>query len=185
NMIADRHVAAENRVVGKNDVVSDRAVMPYMRTHHEKTAVTNFRNATIIFGAGAHGYVFADVAIGAHDQPRRPSSVAERLRWRSERRKWVNDRPWPDRGVTGQINVSNQAAPVTNTHVCANRAVRTDQDVFSDRRPGFDPRRGIDHMRAHASDSMAPTWASATTWPATFASPRYHHIDLRRAMRSM
>src|SRR6185503_10211702 len=75
NMIADRHVAAENRVVGKNDVVSDRAVMPYMRTHHEKTAVTNFRNATIIFGAGAHGYVFADVAIVAPASIRAVGSI--------------------------------------------------------------------------------------------------------------
>src|SRR6476620_10305134 len=156
-------VAAKNRVVGKNDMVSDLAIMPDMRTHHEKTAVTNFRNATIIFSARAHGYVFADVAIGTHNQTRRPSSVAERLRRRSKRCKRINDCPRSDHGMTSQIDVSNQAAPVSNTYVCANRAIRTDQDVFSDRGPGFDPRRGIDHMRAHASDSMAPTWASATT----------------------
>ena len=84
NVITDRHVAAENRVVGKNDVVADLAVMPDMRAHHEETPVANFRNATIIFGARAHCYVLADVAFGAHDQPRRPSSIGKRLRRRPE-----------------------------------------------------------------------------------------------------
>src|SRR5215510_3982852 len=97
----------------------------------------------------------------------------------------MDDRSRPNCSVAGQIDVSNQSAPVANTDVSTDRTVRTDEDIFSDRGPGFDPRRGIDHMCAHASDSMAPTWASATTWPATFASPRYHHIDLRRVMRSM
>src|SRR5262245_56612377 len=185
NMVTDRHVPAENRIVGKNNVISDLAVVPDMRAHHEKTPAANFSNATIVLSASAHGYVFADVTFGTDDQTGRPSTVSKRLRRRPKRRKRVNDRSWPDCGVTGQIDVSNEAATVANTDVCADRTVRTDQDIFSDRRPGFDPRRGIDHMRAHTSDSMAPTWASATIWPATFASPRYHHIDLRRVMRSM
>ena len=87
---------------------------------------------------------------------------------------------WPVRLTCA---ISRQPSPTR--YVRADRAIRTDQDVFSDRGPGFDPRRGIDHMRAHASDIMAPTSASATTWPATFASPRYHHIVLRRVIRSM
>ena len=58
-------------------------------------------------------------------------------------------------------------------------------DQESGHRLGFDPRRGINHARAHASESMAPTSASATIWPATFASPRYHHMDLRRVIRFM
>ncbi len=185
NMITNCHVAAEDRVVSKNNVVADLAIMSDMRAHHEETPVANFRNTTIIFGARAHCYVFTDVAFGTHNQPRRPSSICKRLRRRPERRKRVNDRSRPYGGVTGQIDVSNQAAAVGNSHVCADRAVWTDQNVFSDRGSGFDPRRGIDHMRAHASDSMAPTWASATISPATFASPRYHHIDLRRVMRSI
>ena len=61
-------MAAEHRVVGKDDVVADLAVVPDMRADHEETAVADFRNATIIFGAGVHGDVFADVAIGADDQ---------------------------------------------------------------------------------------------------------------------
>src|SRR5580765_6500536 len=145
HVVTDRHVTTENRVIGKNDVVADLAVVPDMRAHHEDAPVANFRYATIVFGARAHGYVFTDVAFGADDQPRRSSPVAKRLRRRSKRCKRVNDRPRPYRGVTGQIDVSNQPAPVGNTHVRADRAIWTDQDVFSDRGPGFDPRRRIDH----------------------------------------
>ena len=51
---------------------------------------------------------------------------------------------------------------------------------------GFDhrawryPGGGIDREHSQASISMAPTSASATSSPATLASPRYHHMLLRR-----
>src|SRR5262245_55209432 len=84
NMIADRYVPTENCIVGKNDVASNLAVVPDVRADHEETPVANFGDATIVLGAGAHGYVFADVAFSAHNQPRRPSTVTERLRRRPE-----------------------------------------------------------------------------------------------------
>ena len=87
--------------------------------------------------------------------------------------------------MAGQIDVSDKTAAVADAHVRTDGAVRTDRYVFSDLGPGLDPRRGIDHARTHASESMAPTSASATICPATFASPRYHHIDLRRVIRFM
>src|SRR6185295_1196958 len=97
----------------------------------------------------------------------------------------MNDGPWTDGCMAGEIYVSDQAAAVTNAHLCTDSAVRTDRHVFPDRGPGLDPSRGVDHARTHASESMAPTSASATICPATFASPRYHHIDLRRVIRFM
>ncbi len=78
-----------------------------------------------------------------------------------------------------------QPAAFADRHMRADGAIRPDRNVGSDRRRGLDPRRGIDHGRAHASEIMAPTFASATIWPATLASPRYHHMDLRWAILFM
>ena len=48
-------------------------------------------------GAGVHGDVFADLAFGADDQPRRLAAIGHRLRRRAERGERIDDRPRADR----------------------------------------------------------------------------------------
>src|SRR4029077_9481972 len=97
----------------------------------------------------------------------------------------MNDGPRPNCRVTREIDMSDQSAAVTDAHIRADRAIWADRNGLSNRGPDLDPSRRVDHRGSHASESMAPPCAPATIWPATFASPRYHHIDLRRVMRSM
>src|SRR5262245_13844208 len=156
-----------------------------MCAHHKKTTITNFSDTATILAARVHRHVFADIAVGAHHQPGWPPAIAIRLRRRAKRSKWMNYRSRADRCMAGKIDVGDQTTAITNSHVCTDCAIWADSNIFSVRGPGLDPSRRIDHARAHAPESIAPTSASATISPATFASPRYHHIDLRRAIRFM
>src|SRR5665647_700850 len=97
----------------------------------------------------------------------------------------MDDGAWTDRGMAGQIDMAEQPAALADRHMWTDGAIGPDRDAGADHRPGFDPRRGIDHGSAHVSEIMAPTSASATIWPATLASPRYHHMVLRWAILFM
>ena len=126
DMIADRDVTAENSVVGEHHMVADLAIMRDMRADHEKTAVANFGDAAAVLGAGVHGDVFADIAIGADHQPGRPAAIAERLRRRTKRSKRMNDGARTDCGVAGEIDMRDQSATVADAHMRADSAIRTD-----------------------------------------------------------
>src|SRR5690242_9315394 len=176
---------AQNGVVGKHNTATDLTIVTNMRTHHQKTAVANLGDSAIVFSACVHGDVFANITVLADNKTCRSAAIAVRLGRGAERCKRTNDGSGTYACMTSKIHMREQPAAVTDPDICADRAIWTDPNVFTDFCPGFDPRRGIDHTRAHSLDSRAPTCASATTWPATLASPRYHHIDLRRVMRSM
>src|SRR5664280_1281893 len=97
----------------------------------------------------------------------------------------MDDGARADRGVAGEVDMRDEPAAIADRDVRADGAIGADRDVGSYRRGALDPRRGIDHGRAHASNIMAPISASATIWPATLASPRYHHMVLRWAILFM
>src|ERR1019366_2660431 len=94
----------------------------------------------------------------------------------------MDDGARANRRMAGEMHMREQPAAIADRHMRADDAIGADRYVASDRRPGLDPRRGINHDRAHVSEIMAPSSASATIWPATLASPRYHHMDLRWAI---
>jgi hypothetical protein len=74
-----------------------------------------------------------------------------------------------DRGMPSEVHVRDKTAAFATRHVRTNGAVRTDRNVRSDR-GCLNPRRGID-LCPHVAEIVAPTSASATTWPATLARP--------------
>ena len=71
DIVADADMAAEHRVVGEHHVVADVAVVADMAADHEEAAVADLRHAAAVLGAGVHGDVFADVAVGADHEPGR------------------------------------------------------------------------------------------------------------------
>src|SRR3974377_1050030 len=79
-MVADNDMTSQQNVVGKYDVAADLAVMPDMRSHHKKTAVTHLGYPATVLGADAHRHIFADVTIGAHHESRRLAAGMHRLR---------------------------------------------------------------------------------------------------------
>ena len=77
-------VAGQHHVVGADKIVADLAIMRDVRADHEKTFVADGGDAAVARGAGAHGHVLADIAIGADHELGRLALVAERLRRSAE-----------------------------------------------------------------------------------------------------
>jgi hypothetical protein len=126
NMIPDVYVTCEKNVVREHHLIADLAIMRDMRTNHEETAIANFGDATTVLGARAHCDVFADITIGTHHQLGRPAAVTQRLGRRTKRSKRMNDGPRPNYRVAGEIDMGDQSAAVTDAHIRADRAIRTD-----------------------------------------------------------
>src|SRR5690242_13216179 len=178
-------MAAQHDIVGERNVVPHLAIMRHVRPNHEEAFFAHFGYTASLFRSGIHCHAFTDIAVRANNKPRPTTAIFNRLRWRSERRKWINHRTRTNLRMTAQMNVRDQPASVPDRHMRPDYTKGADRNILSDRGSGFDPRRGIDHACAHASASRAPTRASATSSPPTFASPRYHHMFLRRVIFSM
>ena len=185
DIVADGGMTAEQDVVGEHHIVSHLAIMRHMGADHEETMVADFGHAAAVLGAGIHGDIFADIAVGADHEPRRPAAVMRRLRRRAERCERMNDGARTDGCMAGEIDVPDQPAAVADRDMSADGAIGADRYIAADCSPRLDPSRGIDDGSVHVSAIMAPTSASATSWPATLASPLYHHMLRRFAMRFM
>ena len=57
-------MAAEQRAIGKGDVVADVAIVTDMRVGHQEAAVADRGDLAVILGAGVDGHAFADLAVG-------------------------------------------------------------------------------------------------------------------------
>src|SRR5437588_11803749 len=185
HVVPDFTVAADHRIVGEDHVIADMTIMPDMRTDHHETVVADRGDAAAVLGPGVDGNILADLAARADRQPRRSAAVVYRLRCRAERSERIDRRAWPDRSVAGDVHMRGELAPMADGDVRAYHAIRTDLDIGFDHRAWRYPGGGIDREHSQASISMAPTSASATSSPATLASPRYHHMVLRRVFRVM
>src|SRR5262249_55074170 len=128
------------------------------------------------------GDVFADIAVGTDHKAGGAAAILDRLRRRSKRRERVEYGARPDRRLTGDVDMSHKPAAVAKHDIATDDTIRTDRNILPDHRARFDPGGWIDraHRRPHAT--IAPTSASATVWPATFASPRNHHMFFFRAV---
>ncbi len=158
--------------------------MGHMGTGHEKTTVADFGHAAIVLGAGVNGYVLANIAVRPDRKPGRSAPILDRLRRRAERGEGIDDGARPDGGVAGDVNVGNQPAPLAHHHVLPDDAVWTNRCTIADPSARRDACGRIDCAQSlpHKLVMTAPTSASATIWPATLASPRYHHMFLRLAI---
>src|SRR5437879_5929858 len=77
DIIRNVDMPCEQDVVRENHVIANLAIMRHMRPNHEKTSIPDFGDATAVLGSRAHRYVFANVAIRAYHQFRRPAAIAQ------------------------------------------------------------------------------------------------------------
>src|SRR6185437_11337844 len=183
--IADADMSAKQRVVREYYAVADLAVVTDVTANHHHAAIADLRDAAVVLGAGVDGDVLADVAFRADHESGRTAPVFDGLGRRAKRTERLNDRAWPDRGVTGDTDMPNEATAIAKCDIRADGAIGTNRAIASDDGPICDPGRRIDLARAHISEIMAPTSASATTRPPTLASPLYHHMFRRWALSVM
>src|SRR5262245_58074935 len=170
NPVAQRDVTTQNRVVGQDHVITDVTVVADMGADHEETAVADAGDATAVLGAGVHRHVLADIATGADLEPRGSAAILGRLRRRAERRVWIDLTAWPNRGVAGQVDMSDKDAALADADIRADHAIGADHRLRPDRRSAGDASGRIDRGHcarcshcAHPITTMAPTSASATT----------------------
>src|SRR6266403_1380257 len=144
NKIADLAVAAERGRGRKDNVIADFAVMTDMAAVHEISAITDASNAASTDGAGVHGHLFPDGAGPADLKPGEFAAIAQRLRRRAERNKWINRAAVADRGLRRDVHVRDQLAVRADDDVRADDAVGTDRCALADHSAILYPRGGID-----------------------------------------
>src|SRR5689334_25289283 len=120
-----------------------------MGADHEPAAVSDFGDAAIVLGPGIHRHAFADLAIGADHQPRGTAAILDRLRRRAEGSEWINHGARADGGVTGDMNMRQQLAIITNFDVGTDDAVGPDRCTMTDHRPRFDPGGWVNCRHTH------------------------------------
>lgn len=108
--VAQTDVAADDRIVGHDDIVADDAVVRNVRVNHKHAVAADAggqffrfftRNRGLAFwGAGVHGYVFADDVVRTDYQPRAGLEfVAVILRAAAEAGAGENDIAFAEGGV--------------------------------------------------------------------------------------
>src|SRR3954453_7200418 len=179
HVVAEYTMAPDHRVIGENDIVTHVAIMRDVRADHQEAAIANRRDAATAQSASIDRGALADLAVCADDEPGRFTFVVHGLRRCAERGEGIDRRAGPNGGVTRKMHMRDKLAVVADGHVRTDHAIGADLDVRADDRAGRDPRGGVDRQH-QASINIAPTSASATSSPATFASAWYHHMFLRR-----
>ena len=177
-------MAAERHVVGECDVVADDAVVGDMGARHHETAIADGGDAAALHRSKTDRHAFAELAVVADHQLGRLAAISGRLRRRTERNEWIDRGAFAEHGVAGDRYVGLQANARFQFDPRTDNAIRADLDVVGDPRTVGHARCRINARHAQASAIMAPSSASATTSPPTFASPRYHHMFRRRESRS-
>ena len=187
HVVGDRDVTAEHRAVGERDVVADVAVMTDMRIGHQEAAIADRGDAAVVLGAGADRHAFADLAVPADRQPRGAAAVSGRLRRACRARRTDRSRCCSPIAVTpARLTCDNSRTPACNS--TRGPIVQNGPTSTSSAKLAPSATRDEGSIRGNVQPStaiMAPSSASATTSPPTLASPRNHHMFLRRLIRFM
>src|ERR1043165_1444394 len=179
DIVTDLAMPPDHGVVGENNVVADMAIVRHVGPNHQKAGVANGSDPSSTRGAGIDGNALADLAVRADDKPCRLAFVVHGLRRRAEGGERINRRARADGRVAGKVRVRDQLAVIAKRDVRTDYAIGADFDVRADDGARRYACGRID-CQHHASISIAPTSASATTSPLTLASAVYHHMFLRR-----
>src|SRR5258708_15427204 len=127
NKIADLAVATERGRGRKDHVIADLAVMTDMAEVHEISAIADAGNTASADGAGVHGHLLPDGAALTDLKPGEFAAITQRLRRRAERNEWIDRAAVADRGLRGDMHVSDQLAVRADNDVRACDAVGTDR----------------------------------------------------------
>ena len=105
-------VTAEHCVVRKGDVIANVAIMRDVGTNHKDTIFADPCNPAAGFGADIHGNAFAYLAACADNELGRLAAITDRLWWRAERPKRMDNGPFADRRRAGDTNLPDEAHAV-------------------------------------------------------------------------
>src|SRR5215207_7460846 len=186
-VVADLAMTAEHDVVRHDDVIADDAVVGDMRVGEEEAVIADARPRRALRRAWIEGHAFPDGAVRSDEEHRRLAGIFQVLRLVPDRGEGEDLGARPDRGVTGQHDVAHELRAGPELDICADDAERPDPHALAELCARLDDGGRVDERLleaaglVHSVTSMAPTSASATITPATFASPLNHHM-LRRLL---
>src|SRR3954463_16810740 len=141
--ITDLAVTAERGRRREDHVVADVAVMADMAAIHEIVAVADLCDAAACDRAGVHGHGLADGAARTDLELRQFATIAERLRRRAERGEWIDGAIVTDRGLRGNMHMSDQLAVAADHDMRTDDAIGSDLGALADHSAVRDPCGGI------------------------------------------
>src|SRR4029079_10297636 len=104
----NRDMTAEDGAVSKQDVIADLTVVSDMRVGHEEAAVADVGDLTMVLGACADRYAFANLAIAANVQARIAAAITRRLRRGAQRRERINHGALADHSNARNVDMGQE-----------------------------------------------------------------------------
>ena len=190
--VANLAMTGDHHVVGEDDVVADAAVVRDMGVGEQDATRADDRAPAAAGGAGVHRHAFADQAIFADRQTGALAAIFEVLRLVADRREGKTRPRAPISVTPATTHMRDQLDAVAEPRLRADMAERADVDARSEPAPGSTQalgwmkvwpakrRRQRSFVHQHRRNV-----ASQTRTPSTIASPRYHQMLRRWAMRVM
>ncbi len=186
HMVADGDMAGERRIVGHRHIVAHHAIMGDMHPDHEIPVVADPGRDTGLVGAAVHRHIFAQDIVAADVEARGfplEPAVLRRLPQGNER---MHHGAGADARLARHDHMGVQDDARLDRHLVVNAAIGTDLRIVGNYRTARHDGGAMD--AAHVSSrTMAAKSASATTLPATLATPSNFHTGprLRSFLTSM
>ena len=172
--VVHRHVAAQGRIVGHDDMVAHDAVMSDVGRDHEQAVVADARQHAAVRRPRTHGHVLADDVVGADLETRRLAPVLGVLGRMTDRGEGIDARTRPDACASCNDGVRDQTNLVAEHDVGSHHAVGADADALAELGAGLDDRGRVNirHVscRPGSSPSMSlprPSGRPLQLWPRT------------------
>jgi hypothetical protein len=135
--IFQKNMPSKFRTVGKNDSITQDAIVRHMDIGHKKAIVPDRSNSSALLRTRMNGYEFTNRVSIPNHQTTRLTPEFEILRRPPNNRHGVNLVEFSDPSVPGYRNVVSNPSSAADFDVLADHGVFTDFDPFSDSGSGM------------------------------------------------
>lgn len=171
DMISDRDMAGQRRMVGKYHMAADVAIVCYVYIGHDPVFIADQGPAAAVFRAAVYGAVFPDgIAIADGQRGKSVSLVFFVLRIIAYGTELEDPVPLANGRGALDDHVRSNPAVITDSYLRPHNSIGADRDIPADAGPAVDLRRGMD-QEAASKTVVVNNSAAATKSPSMVAWP--------------
>ena len=130
HMIANRHIPADLRTIGYDNMISHLAFMRQMSSNHEITIMPNSSDGLSYICAGVDVDIFPERTARTDFNPNFAALMFKVLWFIAHRDKWKQAASLANCGISGQIHMAYQLNIIAQLNVRSNNTIRPNFDAF-------------------------------------------------------